>query len=203
VDASWFEAVRYYGTLVLWLSLPAAVVFWVIIHPLADFWRRLGPTVTYLVVLMVLLPVGYVCWLWRGVALEARYPARLSFVVAGLALYALAVVIEVKCRKHLKLRTLVGVPELSAEAPGKLLTEGIYGQTRNPRYLDLMIAMFGFALIFNYRAMHWMAVLCVPAFYLVTRLEERELRQRFGAPYEAYLSQVPRFVPRSWSFLRS
>jgi protein-S-isoprenylcysteine O-methyltransferase Ste14 len=28
------------------------------------------------------------------------------------------------------------------------------------------------------------------------RLEERELRQRFGVQYERYLKAVPRFIPR-------
>ena len=111
--------------------------------------------------------------------------------------------IEVRCRKHLKVKILVGVPELSAASPGRLLTEGIYAHTRNPRYLDLMIAMLGWSLILNYRVMHWLTLVCVPCFYVITLLEERELRQRFGAPYEEYLRRVPRFIPRSWSFLKA
>ena len=192
-----------YGSLVMWLTLPAAVVFWLVIHPLAGFWRRLGPALTYATLFVILVPIGYACWLWRAPVMAPRYPARLSFIVVGLVFYALAALIEVKCRKHLKLRTLVGVPELSAGAPGRLLTEGIYAHTRNPRYLDLMIALIALALIFNYRVMHWLAVLSIPAFFLITLLEERELRQRFGEPYEEYMRNVPRFVPRSWSFLRS
>lgn len=203
MEAPWFDAVRYYLSLAMWIMLPAAIVFWVLVHPLAGFWRRLGPAIAYTVLLAILAPVGYVCWLWREPVMAHHYPARLSFVIVGLALYALAVVIEVKCRRHLKARILVGVPELSAEDPGQLLTEGIYAHTRNPRYLDLIIAMSGFSLICNYQVMYWLTLLCVPGLYLITRLEENELRQRFGAPYEEYLRQVPRFVPRSWAFLRS
>lgn len=203
MDAPWFAAVRYYLSLAMWITLPAALVFWVVVHPLARFWRRLGPTTTYVVLFFVLAPIGYLCWLWREPVLAPRYPPRLAFVIVGVLLYLLAAVIEIKCRRHLKTRILVGVPELSAEDPGRLLTEGIYAYTRNPRYLDLIIAVIGFALITNYRVMHWLALLCIPGLYVVILLEERELRQRFGEAYEDYLRRVPRLVPRSWGFLLS
>ena len=203
MDAPWFAAVRYYLSLAMWITLPAALVFWVVVHPLARFWRRLGPTTTYVVLFFVLAPIGYLCWLWREPVLAPRYPPRLVFVIVGVLLYLLAAVIEIKCRRHLKARILVGVPELSAEDPGRLLTEGIYAHTRNPRYLDLIIAVIGFALITNYRVMHWLALLCIPGLYVVILLEERELRQRFGEAYEDYLRRVPRLVPRSWGFLLS
>lgn len=203
MDGRAVDATRYYLALAMWIAMPPAVVFWLLIHPFAAFWRRLGPIVTYVVMFALMAGVGYLCWLWRAPVMAARYPLRGSFVVIGLVLYALAVVIEVRCRKHLKARILVGVPEVSAGSPGQLLTEGIYATTRNPRYLDLMIAMLAWSLILNYQIMYWLTLACGPCFYLITRLEERELRQRFGAPYEEYLRQVPRFIPRSWSFLKA
>ena len=203
MDGSWFEPVRYYVSLALWVSLPAAIIYWILIHPLAGFWRRLGPEMTFLAMGVILSTCGYICWLWREPVLAARYPVRPTFVVVGLALYVLAIVIEKKCRKHLKTRILIGLPELSADDPGHLLTEGIYAHVRNPRYLDLFIGVLGWSLILNYRAMHWLTLICIPGLYVVTLLEERELRRRFGAPYEAYLKKVPRFIPRSWAFLRS
>jgi protein-S-isoprenylcysteine O-methyltransferase Ste14 len=51
--------------------------------------------------------------------------------------------------------------------------------------------------------MYWLVLASIAGLYLVTLLEEAELRQRFGAPYEDYLLRVPRFLPRSWSFLWS
>lgn len=203
MDMAWFETVRYYLSLTMWLTLPPALVYWLVVHPLAGFWRRLGPTATFIAMFLVLAPCGYVCWLFREPVMAERYPPRVSFIVVGLVLYALAIIIEKKCRKHLKLRILVGIPELSDKDPGQLLTDGIYAHTRNPRYLDIMIAMVGWSLILNYQVMYWLALLCIPGFYAVTLLEERELRERFGAPYEDYLRQVPRLVPRSWAFLRS
>ena len=36
----------------------------------------------------------------------------------------------------------------------------------------------------------------LPAIYVVVRLEEHELRERFGQAYEDYARGVPRFAPR-------
>ena len=135
--------------------------------------------------------------------MAARYPFRPALVAAGLALYVAAAVIEQKCRKHLKLRILVGVPELAEGDPGQLLTDGIYAHTRNPRYLDMMIGIIGFSLILNFHGIYWLVLATCVGLYFVVLLEERELKDRFGAPYEDYLRTVPRFVPRSWAFLRT
>ncbi|MCZ6726086.1 MAG: methyltransferase, partial [Acidobacteria bacterium] len=199
---AWIENGRYWISLMLWLTLPPAILFWLLVHPFAAFWRRLGPAWTFTAMAFVGAGVGYVCWLFREPVLEARYPFRWQLAVVGLVFYALAAVIEVKCRKHLRLRILVGMPELAKDDPGKLLTEGIYGQTRNPRYLDLMIGLAGWSLILNYRGIYWLVLASFVGIYLIVLLEESELRQRFGAPYEEYLRRVPRFLPRSWAFLR-
>ncbi|MDH3402149.1 MAG: hypothetical protein OES32_00440 [Acidobacteriota bacterium] len=201
--APWIEAGRYYLALLLWISMPPALLFWVVVHPLARFWRRLGPRWTFLAMLPLLAALGYAFWSWREPALAARYPFRWPLSVLGLALYGLAVVIELRCRKHLTLRILVGVPELRESDPGRLLTEGIYAHTRNPRYLDLMIGVAGFSLVINFPAVYWLAIATVVGLWIVVLLEERELRERFGSPYEEYCRRVPRFVPRSWSFWRT
>ncbi len=201
MDWAWIESGRYFVALVLWITLPPAVVFWLVVHPLARFWRKLGPSVTFVALFPVLAGVGYAFWLWRETALASRYPFRWQFVVVGLALYALAIVIEVKCRRHLVMRILVGVPELDKKDPGRLLTEGIYAHTRNPRYLDIMIGLAGWSLIINFHSIYWLTLGSIAGLYLVALLEERELRERFGRAYDEYCRSVPRFIPRSWSFL--
>jgi protein-S-isoprenylcysteine O-methyltransferase Ste14 len=202
VSGGWLEPGRYYVALLLWMTLPAAIAFWLLIHPFARAWRHVGPWVAYTAAGLVMVGVGYGCWLVREPVLARRPPFQPWLAVVGVALYALAIVIERKCRKHLKLSILVGLPEVSGDGPGVLLTEGIYGTTRNPRYLDIIVAVAGWSLIVNYPAVYALTVATVAGLYVVTLLEERELRQRFGAPYEEYCATVPRFVPRSWAFLK-
>ncbi|MGB6854845.1 MAG: isoprenylcysteine carboxylmethyltransferase family protein, partial [Thermoanaerobaculia bacterium] len=115
----------------------------------------------------------------------------------ALAVYLLAVMVEIMCRRHLKLRILVGLPELTAGgSPGVLLTEGIYGRVRHPRYLGITIALLAIALFTNYLAIYLLFVVCTVLMWGLMLIEEQELRQRFGEQYEHYSRQVPRFIPR-------
>ena len=84
---------------------------------------------------------------------------------------------------------------------GLLELEGAH--TRNPRYLDIIIGLAGWSLIINFPAIYWLFIGSTVGLYAVVLLEERELRTRFGEPYDEYCRAVPRFVPRSWSFLRA
>jgi protein-S-isoprenylcysteine O-methyltransferase Ste14 len=57
------------------------------------------------------------------------------------------------------------------------------------------LALLGYALIANYLALYLVFALWLPALSLIVRLEESELRERFGPAYEEYCCRVPRFVP--------
>jgi len=81
--------------------------------------------------------------------------------------------------------------------PGKLLTDGIFARIRHPRYVEILLAVLTYALFSNYLASYLMFLFGLPMIYLIVLLEERELRQRFGAEYEAYCRRVPRFIPRT------
>ena len=114
----------------------------------------------------------------------------------GLILYGVAIWLEIECRRHLKLSTLLGAPELGRD-PGRVLTGGIYGRLRHPRYLSVILGLAGWACLLNYPAIWILAIAVVPGLYLVILLEERELRQRFGDEYKEYMRRVPnRLLPR-------
>ena len=76
-----------------------------------------------------------------------------------------------------------------------LVTDGVYRHTRNPMYLAMVGVMLAWAL--------WQADLRIalaPALFvpIITRLqifpEERALRARFGADYEAWCARVRRWL---------
>jgi len=91
------------------------------------------------------------------------------------------------------------------DPPRRLVITGLYRWVRNPMYLGLAITLVGEAILFPqiWREMVvLMAVLAVVVSVLVIRLEEPDLRRLFGADYEAYCRQVPRWVPRLTPFDR-
>ena len=190
------DSTRYWLTVALLSTLPAAVLFWYLIHPFARVWRRLGRTTTYVVVGMICLTVVALLFRVRDQLLGTDLGFHLGLTAVGLLLYLIAAYLEVECRKHLKFNILAGAPELAEEDPGQLLEDGIYGRIRHPRYVSILFGMAGIALFLNYSSMYWMVVALLPAVFVLILLEERELRQRFGQAYVDYSKRVPRFVPR-------
>jgi protein-S-isoprenylcysteine O-methyltransferase Ste14 len=75
-----------------------------------------------------------------------------------------------------------------------LVTDGIFGHTRNPLYVGVSVALCGIALIFE---LDWIFLLIIPSCMLlhfaVVRREERYLEQKFGDIYRHYRARVPRY----------
>lgn len=190
------STIGYWIAAFLLAALPFAVAYWVLIHPLARFWRQRGPAVAYTVVTVLCLGLAWLIFPYHRSLLAVRWPFSWGLVALGAVLYGAAILVEFKCRRQLKLRTLVGVPELRSE-PGKLLTGGIYRRLRHPRYLAIILGVAAWACFLNYPAIWALAIATVPGLYLVILLEERELRDRFGGEYEEYMRAVPnRLIPR-------
>ena len=99
--------------------------------------------------------------------------------------------------KYLDLGILIGLPEITKDNyPGTLLTEGIYSRIRHPRYVGAFFFVLGLALLANSPIPYIVIFLLIPLIYIIVLLEERELKKRFGAEYEKYCRDVPRFIPK-------
>lgn len=191
------ETAAYYLALVIVISFPQAFLFWFVMHPFAEQWRRLPAWLTYGIVFTAMALAGWALFTLRGTLLAVHYGVRTPLVVVAVVLYAGAATIAVLRRRHLKTATLIGLPELSAERyPGRLLTGGVYGRLRHPRYLEIMLAFAAFACFVNYRTVWIMLAASVPVLWILIVLEERELERRFGDDYRRYRERVPALVPR-------
>jgi len=191
------DTTRYFLGVLLVVGVPPAVVFWLLIHPLAGFWRRIGLTATYMIVGTLCVLFGVTLYQLRVGLLGADLGTNWMLVSLGAVLYSVSAWITVLTRRHLNLRTFAGLPEVSTPASGGiLLQEGVYGVVRHPRYVSVIIGIAGFSMFVNHFGAYVLVLGSILALCLVVIVEERELAVRFGAPYERYRSRVPAFFPR-------
>ena len=81
------------------------------------------------------------------------------------------------------------------EKVSSLVTSGIYGYSRNPMYLGLVLILLGWAFYLP----HFLSFVLLPVFILyMTRFqiqpEEEMMARKFGKTYQAYLNKVRRWI---------
>jgi protein-S-isoprenylcysteine O-methyltransferase Ste14 len=200
-----------------WVSLPlfvasfygGMIVIDLVTYPMLSFWRgwlrRRGLLAWYLV---------EVCGLWGGTTLAALLlsPWWLKWNWDGaLALQGLGGVLLVGSVAagtwavakmgwaRLLFAGALFPPGSGAEengVPQRLVVEGPYRYVRNPLYDTDLCLILGAALLTRSWVLVSVAALYLGQLALQIPLEERELGERFGAPYRRYCELVPRFVPR-------
>jgi protein-S-isoprenylcysteine O-methyltransferase Ste14 len=190
------ERIRYLLGVFLFILVPLGLVYWLIIHRWARWWRMWGPIRTCLVVFPVLAAFGVLLFQVRAQLLGANLGTNWSLIGIALVLLFLTTGLELQYWRQLSISTLMGIPELSRQRKGKLLREGIYGVVRHPRYLSAGIGIVADALFVNYLGLYILLVAVIPPGCWLLVLEERELLDRFGDAYREYQRDVPRFIPR-------
>ncbi|MFQ5563861.1 MAG: methyltransferase family protein [Parvularculaceae bacterium] len=137
---------------------------------------------------------GFGPWLITG--WETDIAAGVSPLhIAGLALVLVGVAGLIDAFARFALDGL-GTPAPIA-APKNLVTTGAYRFVRNPMYVWVLAAILGQALFFKDAALLFYAAGLWLAFHLfVVLVEEPALRRGFGADYERYCANVPRWLPR-------
>lgn len=111
-----------------------------------------------------------------------------SLFVAGIALWV--------CCLDVFSRRGRGTP-LPLDAPRHLVTSGPYAVMRNPIMTGELTAIWGEALwLASAGTLLYAIALTLVVHLIVVRIEEPELRQRFGESYEDYQRRVPRWLPR-------
>ncbi|HEX7115365.1 MAG TPA: isoprenylcysteine carboxylmethyltransferase family protein [Steroidobacter sp.] len=92
-------------------------------------------------------------------------------------------------------RAQTTVDPRTPEAASSIVRTGIYRWSRNPMYLGFLLILAGWGVALS----NGLALLVLPLFVAyISRFqivpEERALRQRFGADYEAYTASVRRWI---------
>jgi protein-S-isoprenylcysteine O-methyltransferase Ste14 len=83
------------------------------------------------------------------------------------------------------------------DPPKKLVVSGLYRYTRNPMYLGVLVVQTGTLVWYGSlaQAVYWV-FLCIGFNLFIHANEEPHLRRTFGAAYEQYCREVPRWLPR-------
>src|SRR6201996_6170515 len=81
--------------------------------------------------------------------------------------------------------------------PRNLVVSGLYRYVRNPIYVAVVAVILGQAVLFaDWHLLGYGALLWLFFHAWVVALEEPGLRDSFGAEYESYCANVPRWIPR-------
>ena len=114
---------------------------------------------------------------------------------AGAGLIALGVLCLLVCLDAF-VRRGRGTP-LPAEAPRRLVTNGLFGIVRNPIIVAELMVVWGEVLYAASLGVFLYALaITIGSHMVVLYVEEPVLRKRFGESYEAYCRNVPRWLPR-------
>ena len=78
-----------------------------------------------------------------------------------------------------------------------LVVTGLYRHVRNPIYVSVAAVILGQALLFgDWRLFLYGALVFVAFHIFVLAYEEPTVRESYGAEYETYRANVPRWLPR-------
>lgn len=179
------------ASVVLFLQLPIPL-YWFVLHPPVDFWRR-HEKASYVTGVLASWPPVTAGLVWYKTFLFRHDWPPVPSLILGLALILFEGWLFVRVRRDLGTARLVGKTELSGK--GELASHGIYAHLRHPRYVGSLLAIVGACLIAGTLWMWVVAAVWTALTMIAILLEERELRLRFGKSYREYCRRVPRFLP--------
>jgi protein-S-isoprenylcysteine O-methyltransferase Ste14 len=127
------------------------------------------------------------------VLLALRYPGDGPVVwrCAGALVLVVAAAVAIAGTKALG-KNLTPFPEPAAHA--RLVQSGIYAKIRHPLYTSVILAGFGWALVWLSWPAALAAVAVIPFFHAKSRREEHLLRRKFPE-YREYETRTRRFLP--------
>ncbi|HEV2289793.1 MAG TPA: isoprenylcysteine carboxylmethyltransferase family protein [Candidatus Acidoferrales bacterium] len=182
---AWIAAVIFF------LQLPNPL-FWLVVHPLARFWRGRIRAAYVTAVSVAWSAVTGLLITFHSKIFRGEGPSKTEIGI-GLLLIAFDLWLFGKVHRDLGTSRLIGKTELSGG--GEVARTGIYSYMRHPRYAGMIASVAGACLLAATRLMWAIAGVWLLLVATVIALEERELRVRFGPAYEEYCQRVPRFLP--------
>lgn len=187
-------------------------LFWLLIHPFADSWRR-----NFRAPLKIVTPLWVLMWIatwvvtypWRLIPL-VPHPYREAigwgssgwgglnwFSLLAIPCWSLTAFIYFGGSRHFSLNQVVGRTELESDRHQQLLvTTGLHARMRHPLYFGHLCTMLGWLAVAQTRAVLALIVWAVVTGALMIRAEDAELERRFGLAFREYRKRVPAVLPK-------
>lgn len=137
-------------------------------------------------------------WLARQYGITFVWPSSVSAAAAVVAGVATCVVGATLAAWSVLMFVVHGHGTLAPwDPPTRFVATGPYRYTRNPMIMGVCLVLCAEALVLR-SGVHaaWTAFFAALNLAIVPLVEEPQLRRRFGARYDHYCRQVPRFWPR-------
>jgi protein-S-isoprenylcysteine O-methyltransferase Ste14 len=183
---------RYLVIVVFYLDLPVPI-YWFILHPFTNFWRRNLRAAFWFAGLFAWIVCAIFITLSRHRLLGENIPSPPAALIASV-LIAADFILLFYSGKYLGGKKLVGHAELSGKS--ELTTTGLYKYVRHPRYTGMISAIIGACILAQTKFAYIVSAIWLTCVLFSIFLEEREMRRRFGPVYEEYSRVTPRFLPR-------
>ena len=153
----------------------------------------LGSALFFVIAPMTL--AGLVPWMVTHWEFQAPFWGVELMRVAGIALIVLGLPGLIDSFARFAVQGL-GTPAPIAPTEN-LVVSGLYRHVRNPIYVAVVAIVLGQAALFGDARLLWYGALLWLGFHIfVVAYEEPTLRETFGAQYEDYRGNVPRWIPR-------
>lgn len=141
-------------------------------------------------------PLLFLAVVLAGLALDhlapIPFPPLTSARFVGALVVALAVANDIWSALTLRRHNTTVLPHRAVTV---MVTTGPYRRSRNPIYISGIALTLGVALLFS---SFWIALLTPALVFALTKLaiepEERHLRAKFGAEFERYAAETPRWL---------
>ncbi|MBT2537421.1 isoprenylcysteine carboxylmethyltransferase family protein [Arthrobacter sp. ISL-69] len=138
---------------------------------------------------------GVVPWLLTRWEVAAPVPGGVPAQITGALLIGAGAAVIANSFVHFAVEGL-GTPAPFAP-PKHLVVGGLYRYVRNPMYVSIAAAVAGQGLLLGQPKLFLaLAIGAVPVVGFVRLYEEPVLTRKFGAEYDEYRRNVPRWLPR-------
>jgi len=181
IKASWivFAVVWLWG----WRRVKAATRKEPVLPRILKYWLPLAVAVAL---------IGPENWFHRSWLGERIYPPNLTIAMLGMLLTMLGVAFACWARFILG-RNWSSVVQVKQDH--ELIQRGPYRWVRHPIYTGLLLAFLGTGIAIG----EWRGPICVVivavSFWFKLRLEERWMRENFGAAYDQYMQRTKALIP--------